>query len=66
MKSTQTDLNRSILHQLPLATALVDTSFSLIDASDTWHHIFEATVDTSNPNSIFTFFEDNEGCTSEL
>ena len=66
MKSTQTDLNRSILHQLPLATALVDTSFSLIDASDTWHHIFEATVDTSNPNSIFTFFEDHEGCTSEL
>ncbi|PRX53105.1 PAS domain-containing sensor histidine kinase [Flagellimonas meridianipacifica] len=66
MKSTQTDLNNSIVHQLPLATVLVDLSFNLIDASHTWHQFFPSKKDLNNPQKIFTFFDGHEGCTPEL
>nr|WP_299000807.1 PAS domain-containing sensor histidine kinase [uncultured Allomuricauda sp.] len=66
MKSTQTDLNNSILHQLPFATALVDSSFNLIDVSHTWYQLFQATPDVNNPKQVFKFFEGHEGCTPEL
>ncbi|WP_422859269.1 PAS domain-containing protein [Flagellimonas sp. S174] len=66
MKSTQTDLNNSILHQLPFATALVNSSFNLIDVSHTWHQLFQATPDVNNPKKVFKFFEGHEGCTPEL
>ncbi len=68
MKSTQTDLYGPILQQLPLATALVDTSFNLIDASQTWNQLFNANLELQHQEKgkIFSFFEGHEGCTREL
>ncbi|MEM9077999.1 MAG: PAS domain-containing protein [Bacteroidota bacterium] len=66
MKSAQTDLNSSILHQLPLATALVDSSFNLVDASATWHQLFKTNVNVNNPDKIYTYFENHDGCSPQL
>ncbi|WP_435625003.1 PAS domain-containing protein [Flagellimonas sp.] len=66
MKSTQTDLNRPILQQLPLATALIDLDFNLIEASHTWYQFFKSNSELTNNQNIFSFFEGHEGCTPEL
>lgn len=66
MKSTQTDLNRAILSQLPIATALVDLSFHLIDASRTWLQLFQTNTEIEHPEEIFTFFHEHVGCTPDL
>ncbi|MEM9363577.1 MAG: PAS domain-containing protein [Bacteroidota bacterium] len=66
MKSTQTDLNRTVLHQLPIATALVDLSFTVIDTSHTWRQLFIPNSDLKQPEKVFTFFHNHKGCTPEL
>ena len=66
MKSTQIDLNRYLLHQLPLATALVDTSFTVVETSKTWNHTFQVDSNDISSKPIFSFFEGHEGYSPDL
>ena len=66
MKSAQTDLRRPILQQLPLATALIDLDFNLVEASTTWRHFFQRSEESKTNQSIYSFFLGHQGCTPEL
>ena len=66
MKSTQIDLNRYLLHQMPLATALVDTSFTVVETSKTWNTTFQVDSDDISSKPIFSFFEGHEGYSPDL
>nr|WP_299074617.1 PAS domain S-box protein [uncultured Allomuricauda sp.] len=63
MKSIETVPQNYILKQLPKATAFVDKNYSIVDASDSWLHLFNFKWEDLSGKSILNVFTDHEQLT---
>ncbi|KQC29688.1 PAS domain S-box protein [Flagellimonas eckloniae] len=63
MKSIETVPQNYILKQLPKATAFVDKNYSIVDASDSWLHLFNFKWEELSGKSILNVFTDHEQLT---
>lgn len=66
MSTPKVELDSYIIKQLPLATAFVNSSFILTDASDSWHSLYGDLSTIKSGTPIFDSFEHHEKCSPEL
>lgn len=60
MKTIETVPYYYLLKQLPKATALVDTNYSLIEASNSWLSIFDLEPKNTHSRSVFDFYNSHK------
>ncbi|UII80539.1 PAS domain-containing protein [Flagellimonas sp. CMM7] len=65
MKAIETIPHNYLLKQLPKATALIDTNYFLIEASNSWLNIFDLEPKNTLSRSIFDFYHSHKGFSSK-
>ncbi|WP_240740188.1 PAS domain-containing protein [Flagellimonas allohymeniacidonis] len=66
MKTSQAGLIPYPIQQLPAATALVNSDFALVQASDDWYALFGIPQSKKSKVPIFDFYEGHERCSKEI